>query len=195
MVRSSRSFWIAAGLVLAALIFLFAVDAGWLLVMDNPQPADAIVVLAGETDYRPKLGLRLLDEGYGKKLIIDVPSAQEIYEYTQVQLARNYFTSLPEAASIRICPIQGLSTKEESRDVEKCLGPEERRILIVTSDYHTRRALSIFRYQLHGRLFCAAGAHDAQEFGVDWWRHREWAKTCFDEWLKFLWWKGIDRWR
>jgi DUF218 domain len=195
MVRRSRTLWMFVGLALAGLALLFAGNAGRMLVVDDPQSADVIVVLAGETDYRPKLGLKLLDQGYGKKLIIDVPGAQEIYQYTQVQLAQNYFGSLPEAKSITICSIRGLSTKDESRDVEKCLGPGERRILIVTSDYHTRRALGIFQYELRDRTFSVAAAHDAQEYGVDWWRHREWAKTCFDEWLKLLWWKGVDRWR
>lgn len=195
MGRRSRTLWIFVGLALAVLALLFAVNAGRILVVDAPESADVIVVLAGETNYRPKLGLKLLDHGYGRKLLIDVPRAQEIYQYTQVQLARNYFGSLPEATSIRICPIQGLSTKDESHDVEKCLGLDERRILIVTSDYHTRRALGIFRHQLRGRTFSVAAALDAQEYGVDWWRHREWAKTCFDEWLKLLWWKGIDQWR
>jgi hypothetical protein len=42
-----------------------------------------------------------------------------------------------------------LSTKAETRDVEGCLARENGgRVLIVTSDFHTRRALSIFRREL-----------------------------------------------
>jgi uncharacterized SAM-binding protein YcdF (DUF218 family) len=186
---------ILGGLILAALVLRFAVNAGRMLVVNDPQKADAIVALAGETDYRPQLGLRLLDRGYGTKLLIGVPEGQKIYQYTQVQLARNYFASLPEAASIEVCQISGLSTRDEAHDVEKCLTSDEPRILIVTSDYHTRRALSIFRHELPGRSFSVAAAYDPREYGVDWWRHREWAKTCLDEWLKLVWWNGIDRWR
>ena len=36
---------------------------------------------------------------------------------------------------------------------------------------------------------------DPREFGVRWWRHREWAKTNFYEWLRLAWWELIDRWR
>lgn len=187
--------WIVPGILIAVLILLFAASAGRILVLNSPQKSDAIVVLAGETDYRPALGLRLLHEGYGSRLVIDVPAGQEIYEYTQLQLAENYFGKLPEAANIRICPIVGLSTRDESHDVEKCLAENERRILIVTSDYHTRRALAIFRRELPARSFFIAAAHDPQAYGIDWWQHREWAKTCFEEWLKLLWWNGVDRWR
>jgi hypothetical protein len=195
MIKRSSALWALGGVVIAVLAWAFAANAGKMLVVNDPQDSDALLVLAGETEFRPQLGLELLDKGYGRKLVIDVPAEQTIYAYTQMQLAENYFGSLPQAASIRVCPIHGLSTKAESRDVEKCLTPDERRILIVTSDYHTRRALSIFRHELKGRSFSAAAARNPQEYGVDWWRHREWAKTCFDEWLKLLWWKAVDRWR
>jgi DUF218 domain len=184
-----------SGLVIAVLVLVFAANAGTLLVVNDPQKSDAMLVLAGETDYRPQLGLQLLDAGYGRKLVIDVPAQERIYQHTEGQLAEKYYGSVPEATSIRICPIYGLSTKAESHDVEKCLTPDEHRILIVTSDYHTRRALSIFRHELKGRSFSVAASHDSREYGVDWWRHREWAKTCFDEWLKLLWWNAVDRWR
>ena len=194
MAKRRRVLWITA-LAIAALALLFATNAGRILVVNDPQKSDAIVALAGETEYRPRLGLELMDRGYARTLVVDVPAEQEIYQYTQVQLAKNYFGSLPQATSIRICPIYGLSTRDESHDVEKCLTPDERRILIVTSDYHTRRALSIFRHQLRGRSFSVAAAHDPREYGVEWWRHREWSKTCVGEWMKMLWWNGIDRWR
>jgi hypothetical protein len=190
-----RASWMVSGIVIAVLVLAFAANAGTILVVNDPQKSDVMLVLAGETDYRPQFGLQLLDEGYGRKLVIDVPAQERIYQYTEVQLAEKYYGSLAEATSIRICPIYGLSTKAESHDVEKCLTPDEHRILIVTSDYHTRRAVSIFRHELKGRSFSVAAAHDSREYGVDWWRHREWAKTCFDEWLKLLWWNAVDRWR
>ncbi len=195
MIKRSRIWWMVGGLVLAASLLAFAANAGRILVVNDPDKADVILVLAGETDYRPQLGLQLFDRGYGRRLVIDVPAEQKIYEYTQVQLAEKYFASLPEASAIRTCPILGLSTREETHDVEKCIAPDERRILIVTSDYHTRRALSIFRHELPARSFSTAGAHDPREFGVDWWWHREWAKTLLGEWMKVVWWNCIDRWR
>jgi uncharacterized SAM-binding protein YcdF (DUF218 family) len=68
-------------------------------------------------------------------------------------------------------------------------------VLIVTSEFHTRRALSIFRHELRGKSFSTAAARDDREFGTRWWQHRQWAKTCLYEWLRLVWWNLVDRWR
>ena len=189
-----RRWWILALLLIAGLI-AFAANAGKMLVVDSPQPSDVIVVLAGETDYRPARGLELLDQGYARRLLIDVPADTRIFGLTAQQLAEEYEHSRPEAAQLGICPIEGLSTREESHDVEKCLAKEQgSRILIVTSDYHTHRALSIFRHEIHGRTFSVAAAYDATQFGTRWWARRQWAKTWLDEWLRWFW-SLVERWR
>lgn len=190
-----KSIWIAAAAGAALLIALLA-NGGRMLVVDAPEPSDVILVLAGETDRRPAKGLQLLDQGYGRIVIIDVPAAAMIYHFSQVELAQKYVEGLPRAAAVRICPIVGLSTRDEAHDVEKCLaGVEGRRILIVTSEYHTRRALSIFRHEVQGKSFSMAAARDEREYGTAWWRRREWAKTFLAEWERLLWWSAVDRWR
>ena len=84
----------------------------------------------------------------------------------------------PEAASVRVCPIFGLSNRDESHDVAKCLAEVEgSRILIVTSDFHTRRPLGAFRYEVHVKTFSIAAAHDDKQCGTRWWMHRQRAKT------------------
>jgi len=187
--------WIVA-VVLAAMLLAFAANAGRLLVVDAPQPSDVILVLAGETESRPARALQLLDQGYGRLVVMDVPAAAKIYGISELQFAETYFRSLPQAAAVRICPIEGLSTREESHEAEKCLeGERGNRILIVTSEYHTRRALSIFRHEVPGKSFSVAVAREDGEFGTRWWTHREWAKTCTSEWEKLLWWTLVERWR
>ena len=182
--------------MLTAGLIVFARNAGKWLVVDKPQPSDVIVVLAGETYQRPLRALQLLDQGMARRVVIDVPAAATIYKFSQVDLANEYVRGLPEGASAEICAIEGLSTLEESHDVEKCLQHlAAARVLIVTSDYHTRRALSIFRHEIRGKSFSVAAAYDDAEFGVRWWAHREWAKTCANEWLRFLWWSGFERWK
>jgi hypothetical protein len=188
--------WIGAGSALAVLFVFGAARAGSFLVVDDPRPSDIIVVLAGETDRRPVRALELLDQGYARRVMIDVPAESRIYTYTQLDLAQKYVQSLPQAANVTVCPIEGLSTKEETRDVEKCLAGESGgRVLIVTSDFHTRRALSIFRRELRGKTFSMAASRDSTQFGARWWTHRQWAKTLVDEWLRLLWWNLVDQWR
>jgi uncharacterized SAM-binding protein YcdF (DUF218 family) len=178
---------------------LFAValgaTSGRFLVVNQPHKSDVIVVLAGETDRRPARGLQLLDQGYAPRLLLNVPAEAKIYQSSQAEIARKYVEGLPQASSITICPIYGHSTRDEAQDVSGCLqSVSGRRVLLVTSDFHTRRALSIFNRVLPAE-YSVAAAFDAGEFGVQWWRHREWAKVNFDEWLRLLWWELVDRWR
>jgi uncharacterized SAM-binding protein YcdF (DUF218 family) len=182
--------------LLFAGVIWFAARAGSLLVLDAPHPSDVIVVLAGETDRRPAHALELLDQGYAGRVLIDVPANARIYDATDIQLAEDYARRLPQASRVEICPIEGLSTRDESRDVEKCLAHEPgSRVLIVTSDYHTRRSLSIFQHEIRGKSFSVAAATDGTQFGTHWWTHRQWAKICFDEWLRLAWWSAFERWR
>jgi hypothetical protein len=187
---------LAVVFIASLLLITFALAAGRALVVDSPQPSDLILVLAGETDHRPARALELLNLGYGRRVLIDVPADSRIYEFSQIDLAQKYVHDLPAAASVSVCPIHGLSTRDESRDAEKCVNSQTgTRILLVTSDFHTRRALSIFRHEVRGKSFSVAAAHDSTQFGSRWWTHRQWAKTCADEWLRMLWWSAVERWQ
>jgi DUF218 domain-containing protein len=183
-------------IMLVVLLFVFALNAGTILVVDKPERADVILVLAGETDRRPARALQLLSQGYGGRVVIDVPAAARIYDMSQVEVAEKYVQKLGQHNFVSICPIEGLSTKDESREAEKCIEKQHAtRVLIVTSDFHTRRALSIFRHQIPSWTFSTAAAYDETQFGTRWWMHRQWAKTCFEEWLRLIWWNAVDRWR
>jgi DUF218 domain-containing protein len=188
--------WLLVGTLLGCLLVVLAAKAGSFLVVDAPRPSDVILVLAGETDVRPGRALELLAQGYGRRVLLDVPTNAKLYEFAQIQLAQKYIQDLPQAALVSVCPIDGLSTKDESKDTEKCLAREGGvSVLIVTSDYHTRRALSIYRRELPGHEYSVAAARDPEQFGTRWWMHRQWAKTCFGEWLRLVWWKAVDQWR
>jgi len=193
--KRTRTLLFSTLLVLAVLI-TFAFTGGRVLVIDAPQPSDLILVLAGETDRRPARALELLHHGFARRVLLDVPADVKIYDFMQLDLAEKFVHSLPDSASVRLCPIVGLSTREETHDVEKCLTPEDgSRILIVTSDFHTRRALSIFRHEFRDKTFSVAATHEPTEFGTRWWTHRQWAKTFVGEWVRTLWWNVVERWR
>jgi len=195
-IKSTRKRTRIAPALIALLVLVLAANAGRILVVDAPERSHTIVVLAGETDRRPTKALELLRQGYARRIVIDVPAGVKIYQFTQTELAQQYMRGLPEAAAVRICPIVGLSTRDEAHDVKGCLTQEDgNRILLVTSDFHTRRSLSIFRHEIGGKSFAVAAAHDETQFGSRWWAHRQWAKTCFEEWLRLAWWMTVDRWR
>jgi hypothetical protein len=190
-----RSRLLALGVV-AALSVGLAAKAGSFLVVDAPRPSDVILVLAGETDRRPERALQLLAQGYGRRVVLDVPTNAKLYEFTEIQLAQKYIQDLPQGAAVSVCPIDGLSTRDESKDAEKCLARDGgKSVLIVTSDFHTRRAWDIFQREVPGHEYSVAAARDEEQFGARWWTHRQWAKTLVNEWLRLVWWEMVDQWR
>jgi hypothetical protein len=182
-------------IVSALFIVVLGATSGRFLVVNQPRKSDVLVVLAGETDRRPARGLELLDQGYAPRLILDVPAEARIYQWNEMEIARKYVEGLPQSGSITLCAIHGHSTRDEAQDVSRCLaGASVRSILLVTSDYHTRRALSIFN-RVSPSDYSVAAVSDEHEFGVQWWRNREWAKVNMEEWMKLIWWELVDRWR
>jgi len=181
-------------LVFIVAIFL-ARQAARFLVIDSPQKSDALVVLAGETIARPERGLELLRQGMAPRMFIDAETGR-IFDSHLTEIAQKYIDHQPDANSIAVCGVASHSTVAETADVDRCLQPlRPHRVLIVTSDYHSRRALAIFSHRLPQYQWSVASARNPLQFGYAWWTDREWAKATFDEWLKLAWWEAIDRWK
>jgi uncharacterized SAM-binding protein YcdF (DUF218 family) len=181
-------------LLVAVAFFVFA--AGRLLVVNHPEHADVILVLAGETQVRPQRGVELLQAGYAPRLILDVSRREMVFNSTLPDLAQRWLNSLPESQQMSVCAISGLSTREETHEADQCIRRfNAHNVLLVTSDFHTRRASSIFEHELPRYHFSVTAAYNPPTFGTAWWRNREWAKTTFYEWVRLFWWEAVDRWR
>lgn len=186
----------AACVVAAGGVFLAA--SGSYLVVDHPQRADVIVVLAGDqNDRRFSKGLELLQRGYAGRMLVDANTDVRAWGHTPAELAAGFIaTAGGPARQVSVCPNQGDSTFEEAAHVAACLAPLHcRRVLLVTSDYHTRRALSIFSRRMPQYEWSVAAAADDYYFGPAWWKRREWAKTNLSEWMKLVWWQAVERWK
>ena len=184
---------VAAGLVIVAIVLIR--HAGSFLVVNHPEHADVIVVLAGgNNDLRYWNGVRLLQEGYAPRLILDVFAKGETFGNRDIDLARDFVNRTTPEKSL-ICPLIDNSTYGEARHLGECLrSMNVKSILVVTSNYHTRRALSILQKRLPQYRFSTYAAPDPYFFGERWWQTREWAKTTYSEWQRYLWWQFVDRW-
>ncbi len=191
-------------LALAVLVLLLAVwvarhAAVW-LVRNHPEPSDAIVVLAGDAnDSRYWKGLDELRAAEGEQLYVDVNARWVNLGQTDAQRAPAFIAASAGtlAARVHVCPTWADSTKGETRAIARCLQaqtPPIHSVLLVTSDYHSRRALAIMRHCLPQYRWSVADAHYHPLFGKHWWRRREWMKTVSTEWEKLLWWELVDRW-
>jgi uncharacterized SAM-binding protein YcdF (DUF218 family) len=193
--------WRAVALILVGIVLLFALflsSAGRLLVVDQPQPSDAVVVLAGGRDNRYDKGLEMLGKGYGKVLFFDARTDVVQFGRTPFNMGQEFIHNTAGALldKTKMCPIRGDSTYEEAEHIAACLrSTGAHRVLLVTSEYHTRRSFQIVRSRLPQYQWSVAAAYNPYDFGVNWWQHREWAKTTLLEWVKLIWWELVDRWR
>jgi len=191
---------------LIAVAMVGAIAVSWVLlsgnhlVVNHPEQSDFIVVLAGDhNDLRYWRGLELLREGYGQRMLVDAPN-DLIYGRTYAQYAADFVAQSAEdkKPQIAICTITNDSTVQETSDVRRCLAdvnPAPKSVLLVTNDYHTRRAVSIFRKRLPQYHWSSAAVTDTERFGEPWWHNREWAKVYIYEAEKFVWWELFESWR
>jgi DUF218 domain len=173
--------------------------SGSYLVVENVHRADAILVLAGDVnDRRYQKGIELLRQDHGQRLLVDASEDVTLYGHTYAEWARRFLLENPTEVRdrVRVCPIREDSTAAETKYAAKCLSylPPGSSILLVTSDYHSRRALSVFTNRLPSYRWYVAPASDPTQFGVRWWQRREWAKNDVREWQKLLWWEIVERW-
>jgi uncharacterized SAM-binding protein YcdF (DUF218 family) len=181
-------------ILVAAVVLLLVFQATVLTAIGNflvkagpPQKADVIVVLAGDGfGHRILKAGELIKEGYAPKALISGPDGN--YGVYECDLAipfavragdpESYFTHLEHHAR---------STAEEAQAVVKELHEMGvKRVILVTSNYHTRRAGSI----LHGAApdldFIVVSAPDEHFKPESWWHDREASKTLLYEWMKTI---------
>ena len=182
---------IAVAMSVTALLLLRR--AGDFLVVEHLHKADVIVVLGDDYEkVRYHRALQLLREGYSSKIFVDASDEGTDSDADEMRslIARN-----PRIANrVEVCPTRGNSTDTETQDVNACVANASS-VMLVTTGYHTRRALSIFQKRLPNKRWYVAATDDPVHFGAQWWQHRKWAKTAFLEWGKLLWWELVQKWR
>ena len=180
---------VAAVLLLAAALHTQILTAlgSYLVQAGPPEKADAALVLAGDNaGNRILTAAELMRQGYVRKVVVSGPG--EVYGLHECDLAipfavkkgypESYFEHAEHFAH---------STAEEARVMLPQLRRDGyRRILLVTSDYHTRRAGKIFRAAAPDIDFVVVSAPDLSFTAGGWWHNRDGQKTAFYEWSKTL---------
>ncbi len=195
MGRTTRRAIEVAAILVAISVICFLRAAGTLLIIDQPAKADVIMVLAGDqNEVRFNRGVQLLREGYAPHLQVDANSTFTYFGKTNEQSAEEFIATAPAdlKGRLSVCGTPAVSTREEFLDAQPCLQRQRARtILIVTSDFHTRRSLDTARRAAPQFEWSVAAAPTELSQGP-WWRNRAAAKNVLEEWQKFLWWKLVD---
>jgi uncharacterized SAM-binding protein YcdF (DUF218 family) len=201
-VPRKRSQWIkplvvllAVCAVIIAALYLLS-RAGAFLVIHAPQRSEVMVVLEGGLgSSRFEQALRLRRAGYAPRILVDADVTRDFYGKSEADMLFD-FLRRTRLQGIEVCPTVADSTFSEVADVERCMkAAGATSAIIVTSDFHTRRALSIFRKRLPQHQWSVAASSWPGNAAEQYWKHRWWAKSVLDEWEKYAWWQTVDRWR
>lgn len=190
--------WLAAAAALAVVLILsrsywLGALGRYLIASEEPFQADMVVVLAGDdSGHRILRAAELVRQGYAPKVLVSGPEC--CYGRHESDLAipfavqhgypAEWFIALPAAVK---------STREEALAILPELQRRRvRRFLVVTSDYHSRRAGRVYRALAPAGSFRVVTAPDVY-FGAErWWHSREGRKQFLIEWMKTVaYWVGM----
>lgn len=194
--RSVRRFTYGslAAIALAVIVFAFSyrtfltAAGSYLVQSDSPEKSDAILVLAG--DYRGRRILRaaeLVRDGFAPMALVSGPT--EMYGLNEGELAIQYAVRNGVSANyFESVPIKANSTLEEARAFAPILRERGiRRLLLVTSNFHSHRAARIFRRVMGSDILIRSiAASDPYFEPGSWWQNREGQKTVFYEYSKIV---------
>ncbi|MFL6451565.1 MAG: YdcF family protein [Bryobacteraceae bacterium] len=158
----------------------------FLVENDKPQKADAIVVLGGD-DFGTRIikAAQLVTAGYSPYVLVSGPrsllghESDETIEYAHRQ---GYPTSLFRSLTHDLN-----STRSEAALIDDYLREHgARKILLVTSNFHTGRAARLLRKDAPQLWVIPIAAPDPSFTPDGWWETRDGRKTFLLEWLKTI---------
>jgi uncharacterized SAM-binding protein YcdF (DUF218 family) len=163
--------------------------ANWWGVSDQPQYADAIVVLGGGTTFRPAAAAALYRQGFASNILISNPSGMGTGPPAS-QPDRDILLELGvPAKAIADFGENPSSTYDEAvaiRDWAKA--SHARRIIVPTGVFSVRRTRWIFERELApaGVDVLVVALQSPNYTLADWWRHRSGRNEFQREVLKYL---------
>jgi uncharacterized SAM-binding protein YcdF (DUF218 family) len=176
---------VIAGLYLTHPIWLEALGA-YLVKTDPPAHADVSMVLGDGTGRRILKAADIVREGLASKVLVSGPAG--MYGHNEAELAITFAVrhGNPESWFLPF-PLDTHSTREEAQNIV----PELRRlgahqVILVTSNYHTRRAGNLFRAEAPDLQFHVIAADDEFFRPADWWKFREAQERFVLEWMKTI---------
>jgi uncharacterized SAM-binding protein YcdF (DUF218 family) len=153
----------------------------WLVTADPLEPAGAIVVFGGEVLFRPMEAARIYHQGLAPTVWLTQAAPHD----DDLELARLGINTTPQyvyseevlkrlgvpSAAIQILPQPVRNTAEEVRCIAQAAAAGKiRKLILVTSKYHTRRVKILWRALTPGKIG-AIVRYDNDPFDpLHWWR-------------------------
>lgn len=171
-----------AAVVLVIIAFRNA-PARFLVVADPPVPVDAAVVLAGDPDYeRTTYAARLVLVGQARWLVV---TGGDPGPGDSARSLRARARALGVPASAILSEESSRGTWESLLNLRSVLeGAGIRSVALVTSPYHSRRALRVARKVWPGVHVVSRPAQPSFWSPDGWWRRGSSRRIVIDEWAK-----------
>ena len=195
-----------AVILLAVVALVFAVGhrtvlgaAGEVLVAREPlQPADVIVVLAGNSPYRAQHAEALYRDGLAPHVLIsNEPLSSHGVRTTWLELraAGLVHLAIPDDAIVPIEAIADSTYDEALSSREIMLARGWRTAIVVTDPFHMRRALLTFRQAFEpAGLVALPSPADGSKYGVEgWWLDRNATMRVVQEYVKLGYYLALGR--
>lgn len=157
----------------------FLVQAG------PPVKADIALVLAGDgRGGRILRAAQLVREGFVPKVLVSGPDGNYGLHECDLAIPFAVKAGYPEAV-FQHFENNARSTRDEARQAAAQLRRMGvRHVLVVTTDFHTRRAGRMYRSEAPDLEVSVVAAEDMYFSPSGWWRNREGQKTALYEWMK-----------
>lgn len=202
---------LAVAVVGAFLFFWLITHAGTFLIKQTPPgvKTDAAVILMGSIVDRVLEAADVYNSGLTEQIVIvnNIQYGSEALEPYGVTIPN--FATLSVDALVQLgvpqqdiihLPGRCASTRDEADSIAAWLmyNPDIKRLAIISSSAHTRRAMMIFQdsfddHEVSVQLVSIPSRYSEFD-GEQWWRDRESAKQVFMEWVKIISFVTVERW-
>lgn len=180
------------------LLGIIGANLGKFLVQsDKLEKADAIVVFSGDNGPRTEKGVELLKEGYADYLIL---SGGKVYDdVTMAELMKNHAIKLGVDESKILIDDESATTNENADFTADIIEENNfKSVIVVTSDYHTRRSKLAMEKALEDTLIdgekvsVSVTPSKEEKFTTKWWTSGNSVIMVISEYLKLAgyWVKG-----
>lgn len=175
---------------------LLSAIGGLLVVRDKLEPADIIFLLNGDPTVRPDHAAALFRQGMGTKVVIARAEDSQGVKWgaypnvTDSNIIMLRKLGIPESQILELRPPGGVKHTFDEAVILRayCRDNSLRKVIVVTSDLHSRRARFIFRKVLNGlpvRIMLAP-ISDRKYGANDWWKSEDGVIGCQNEYIKLL---------
>lgn len=179
--KADRKKWIlASGALLITTSLILIALPEIIISLPNSRPiGDVIVILGGEPNYRPRLAAKLFHQGVSQHLIVTGRGDYAV-------LVRELVSNGVPLDSIQV-EKQSATTFENAQNTGPLLDAlHAKRVVLVTSWFHARRAKACFRHFRPDIEFVVATTPRQEEvrYRGQQWAYRELLKTAF-YWVRY----------